>query len=281
MKNPRKQRICLEFGRQVSKHCLEVRLVPVSIGFEKEQSIIGDSSAENYIDTALANTASPHPVCIGQADEAVRAFFTEWQRSDRVSSLKMFSLAWGSLRCATMVTRMGMTTQAYPIQRQALEAIVYGILFRFDSEFHELWKNRHVDHIAASKFKRNHWKRALEIVEQKDKHLRSVIVQNYQGLIDLGAHPNPASLDMMSDYEISEGADEGTAVYSMILGQPFVDMAHLQTISNYLVLLDAMPIVWPDRAAKLEFLPVVQEVRISSLEFIRHVRKTTESGLAT
>lgn len=250
----------------------------MSTGFEKEQSILGDLSAESYIEAALANTTSPHPVCIGRADEAVRTFFTDWQLSDRVSSLKMFSLAWSSLRCATIVARMGMTSQAYPIQRQALEAIVYGILFRFDSEFHELWKNRHVDHIAASKFKRSHWKRALEIVEQKDKHLRDVIVRNYQGLIDLGAHPNPASVDMMSEYEISEGANEGTAKYSMILGQPFVDMAHMHTLSSYIVLLDAMPIVWPDRAAELEFLPLVQEVRIISLEFIRHVRKTTESG---
>jgi hypothetical protein len=243
--------------------------LPLKLG--KEHSIVGDLSAASYINAALTNTTSPHPICIGVADDAVRFFLSDWKKAHHVSSLKMHSLAWSSLRSATLVTRMGMITQAYPIQRQALEAIVYGLLFRFDNNFHDLWKRRHEDDKAASTFKRNHWKRSLEIIEKRDADLKHMIVHMYQLLIDFGAHPNPISLDMMSEYDMSAGSSEATATYAMLLGQPFVDMSHMHTASIYNILLDSILLVWPERASELDFLPMVQRARASSLQLARQV----------
>lgn len=87
---------------------------------EEAREIIGDLSASTFLDAALSNAGAPHPICIGQADELLRLFFTDWEQASNVSSLKMIALAWGSLRVATLLARMGLVIQAPPVQRQAI-----------------------------------------------------------------------------------------------------------------------------------------------------------------
>lgn len=161
---------------------------------EEEREIIGDLSNAAFLDAVLINSSAPHPIHIGQADEILRNFLSDWKLASHVSSLKMIALAWGSLRTATLISRMGLVVQAPPVQRQAVESIAYAVLFRFVHEFDGIWKARHSDDASARKFRREGWSKALEIIRTKDRDLESAIKRFYETLIDLGAHPNILAL---------------------------------------------------------------------------------------
>lgn len=198
----------------------------------------------------------------------------EWSKAGNVSSLQMINLSWSSLRAATLVSRMGMVNQAYPVQRQALEALVYSLLFRFDASFHELWMNRHLDHKAKAKFRREHWRRAISVIEEQDTKMSEAIVELHQTLIDFGAHPNPISVGMMSEYRIDDGAEVGTVSYSMLLVQPYVDVAHVQTANVYLLLLDSLSLIWPDRMEIEDVLEKAGRARLYCLDLVRTFSST-------
>ncbi len=235
-----------------------------------EKEIIGIPAADSYNDAALLNTASPHPIPIGVADMIVENFLDDWEIANNVSALKMFSLAWSSLRSATLTARMGMVIQVPPVQRQAMEATVYGILFHLDEEFHDLWKERHSNPRSKARFRREGWKRGLELIRDVDGELNTTIQRLYDDLIDIGAHPNPMGVAQMSEYNIGPGAQTGKALYSQLLGQPFIDTAHAYTAQGYLVLLEAMRMVWADRAKKQKL----------DIEIVR-LRKTISTFLET
>jgi hypothetical protein len=239
---------------------------------EEAREIIGDLSASTFIDAALSNAGGPHPICIGQADELLRLFFTDWEQASNVSSLKMIALAWGSLRVATLLARMGLVIQAPPVQRQAIESIGYALLFRFDREFHEAWKARHLDESLARKFRREGWSRALAIIEEKSVSLASGIRSNYEALIDMGAHPNILAVSQMSEYKIESGSELGRAYFSQVLGQPNVDLAHINSISGYNILIEALELIWSDRWRALQMRDRLQAVRLSSIQFIKSTR---------
>jgi|GEM_PF-6345928 len=240
---------------------------------EEEREIFGDLSASTFLDAALSNAGAPHPICIGQADELLRFFFSDWEQASNISSLKMIALAWGSLRVSTLLTRMGLVIQAPPVQRQAIESIAYAVLFRFDAEFHEVWKSRHLDEDLARKFKREGWSRALAILKENNENLESGIRSTYETLIDLGAHPNVLAISQMSEYRIESGSELGRAYFSQILGQPNVDIAHINSISSYNILLEAVEMIWPDRWRALKLSVRQQEVRLRSIQFIKATRE--------
>lgn len=237
----------------------------------------GDAGVAAYTEAALSNLDSPHPICIGKADDLIAAFMTGWDQSDHVSALKMLLLGWGSLRSATLVTRMGMTSQAPPIQRLALESIVYGILFCFDVDFHGLWLQRHDDPKALSKFKTEGFKRAMRVLADKSNPLHARTERLYQALIDLGAHPNVLSIEQISEYQIGENEALGRAQYYQLRGQPYVDMAHLNTALVYDVLIDSIGLIWPERSAKIGFGVRAPEVRALILGFLRSVRELSSN----
>lgn len=232
----------------------------------------GVFSATGYIDAALANLNSPHPICIGIADELIAGFMASLEKPDHVSALKMFMLAWGSLRSATLTTRMGMVSQSPAIQRLAVEAIAYGVLFRFDYLFHDLWKQRHDDPEALKKFRRDGFRRALQVLEERSKFLHTRTNRIYQALIDLGAHPNVLGIDQMSEYHLEAGSDTGRGLYYQLLGQPYVDMSHANTALVYDVLIDGIILVWPDRATQDGFVGSTPRVRQSIISFLRSTR---------
>lgn len=239
---------------------------------EEEREIIGDLSASTFLDAAMGNTSAPHPICIGQADELLRFFFSDWAQASSVSSLKMIALAWGSLRVSTLLARMGLVIQTPPVQRQAIESIAYALLFRFDSEFHEIWKSRHLDEALARKFRREGWSRALALIKEKNENLESGIRSTYESLIDLGAHPNVLAVSQMSEYKIEPGAELGRAYFAQVLGQPNVDIAHINSISGYNILIEAVELIWPDRWKALQLSDRQQDVRLRSVHFIKSTR---------
>ena len=152
------------------------------------------------------------------ADDLIAAFMSDWDQSDHVSALKMLVLCWGSLRSATLTTRMGMTSQAPAIQRLALECIVYGVLFRFDQEFHQLWMRRHEDPKALHKFRRERNKRAMEFLARNSLSIHGRAERINQTLIDLGALPNVLGIEQIWDYYRAEDEDTGRALYFQLRG---------------------------------------------------------------
>jgi hypothetical protein len=240
---------------------------------EEEREIIGDLSASTFLDAALSNAGAPHPICIGQTDELIRLFFTDWTLATNVSSLKMIALAWGSLRVSTLLARMGLVIQAPPVQRQAIESVAYAVLFKFDSEFHDVWKSRHLDEALARRFKREGWARALVLIKERSENLESRIRSIYESLIDLGAHPNVLALFQMSEYRIESGSALGSAYFSQVLGQPNVDVAHINSISGYNILIESLALIWPDQWAALQLSDRQREVRLSSIQFIKSAQE--------
>jgi hypothetical protein len=171
---------------------------------------------------------------------------------------------------------MGMTPQAPVIQRLALESIIYGLLFRFDPEFHLLWKQRHNDPKALSKFRRHGFKRAMEIIYEKSGPLHAKTEQIYQALIDIGAHPNVLGIDQISEYQIQDTEALGSARFYQLRGQPFVDMAHLNTALIYQILLDSIILIWPERSKKKQLDTRRTQVPVSIVNFLELVREAHE-----
>lgn len=162
-----------------------------------------------------------------------------------------------------------------------MESLVYGLLFRLDPTFHVLWKRRHHDPKAAAKFKREGWSQALQLIEKENPNLVGGIRRQYETLIDLGAHPNVLGIDQMSEYFAEPGSDFGRAQYAMLLGQPNIDLSHINTGFCYSLLIEGYRSSWPELFSQFGLDGSMKKVDTAMVNFILAVRRSsTEAEIA-
>jgi hypothetical protein len=111
----------------------------------------------------------------------------------------------------------------------------------------------------------------MEVLKERSEHLHRRSNHVYQALIDLGAHPNVLGLEQMSEYHLDSG--NGRGIFYQLRGQPYVDMAHLQTALVYHILIDSIALVWPDGTRDHDFVQGGKKVRSAILSFLRFMRE--------
>jgi hypothetical protein len=227
---------------------------------------------DQYIGHAIENLDRPVPGCIHFSDRAVAKFMQSWQgTSEEQRSLTMFFLAWRCLRSSYLTSLMGMSLEAAAIQRQALEALVYGSLFTFNPEQYEVWKSRHEDPMMKAKFRRTGWKDGLDYIKEKDGELHRIISRVYDALIDLGAHPNILSTLQMSTYQYYTEEKVENVQYLHLSDDTNVSRSHVNTALIYNILMRIMALAWPDQKMTPNLLNDRDKARSSLNEFIEFV----------
>jgi hypothetical protein len=167
---------------------------------------------EAFLAAARFNLGAPVealPPCVRIADNVLSRFFQFLDRAGGVPSLKMLLYSHSAWRQSLIVIQSGGTAHAPAVMRSALEASLYGYLFRRDPDFYALWEKREEDQSAASKFRNGGPKRARDLLRDEKLTLHDYYTRLERNLITFGAHPNFLGVEPGLEFNVVEGADTG------------------------------------------------------------------------
>lgn len=200
-----------------------------------------------YLGNVQHNLTGPIPAVVTYADDMLGHFLKNLHNSQGLRSLSLFNYSYGSWRASTLLTLAGATPQVPTLHRHALEAALYGYLFKFDGEMKRLWERRHESNSIKSKFRNGGLPKAKKILSDKDPALSASIFDFYDHLIDFGGHPNVLALESLTEYVIEDGASHGGVVFQMLSGQEERVTANTHCVALAIMIASLARYVWPTR----------------------------------
>ena len=147
--------------------------------------------------------------------ERAPTFFHEIDPPRR-TSVKLFMRCFATYRAAVRLSVSGQLFEATVLMRSLLESAVYAWVC-FESDVHrKAWENRSNGNTERELARRLFSpKKLLKILEDKNEHLALRISDEYEQLIDLGAHPNVDGLALSSEInQVSQDKYEIITVFA-------------------------------------------------------------------
>lgn len=185
--------------------------------------------------------------------ERASTFFHEIDAPRRTSS-KLFMRSFSTYRAAVRLSVSGQLFEATVLMRSILEGAVYGWVCAGSDEHRKAWESRGVNDaerkVARSLFA---WGGLLKHLQASDGALAERIADEYEHLIDQGAHPNVEGLALSSETK-ALGNDKYEIITIFAHGRDAVLVAILD-------LLRCMDYVW-----KLLYMVIKERLQILGLD---------------
>lgn len=213
-------------------------------------------SFEEFCELFAKNLQTSAPFVIDQADALLSDALSRLDGTERLTSARLFQLAFHSWRVAAAVGRAGAVGQVTALLRHSLECALYAFACARDANLERDWWSREID--ASSK--RRLRDRERSPLATARRHLRAEktplerrIWRTLDHLIDFGAHPNVFQLiNLSSESQLSQ--EKVRISTSLLAFGDIRDQAMMHACGVSLELMDVYSLIWPDRFANLSDL---------------------------
>ena len=129
--------------------------------------------------------------------------------------------AHSSFRAAVGLAMSGQSPEAFMVMRGCLESALYGLYINRNEDAFGVWIRRHEDDKARKRVRKEFTiARMWETLKSIDAKLQGETEALYEKTIDLGAHPNPASV--ISALKMSKGEDRTKFQLAYLSAEPEV-----------------------------------------------------------
>ncbi len=138
-------------------------------------------------------------------------------------------------------------------------------------EWRATWQARHKGKSQATKFREKGGPAAKAALRKTNPKLADEYVRLYDELIDFGAHPNVAAIELSTSYHFEDGAEDGMVYFSQLTGatERYFSSIQLAEICNFI--LQVLRLIWPERY-------LILGVEKSRVELLRQTTLYIEAG---
>lgn len=158
---------------------------------------------------------------------------------------------------AVRIALSGQSPPVFAVLRACLESALYAVIATQDEAYRTIWVQRAQNRKECGNlFKKS---KATEYLKEFDPNLAACVIQCYDALIDLGAHPNSSSvLDHLS-FETRDDGEAVTLTFLHNVGSPKI----LQSLSACFE--TGVVVLYLGRHALPEYKPALAAHRISKI----------------